>query len=907
MPSRPTRRSGKSSGAVLKVAGHNIPIPDPDDVLYPAAKFRRIDVVNYYASAAHYVLPHLRRRPVTLKRYPDGIHGEVFYEKDAPAFTPEWVKTFPVRRREGGPDIRYILINDRASLIWAASIDCLELHPFLHQVPQIDRPTHVVFDLDPGEGADIRQCAEVSLLLRDVLTGLRLKSFPKVSGSKGVQVYLPLNTGTSYGGTQPFAHAIAELLERRHPDLVVSEMPKNLRHGKVFIDWSQNADHKTTVGVYSLRAKRHRPYVSMPLRWQEIERALKQGEMEQLSFAPDAALLRARRVGDLFSSVLKLKQKLPKEFQHLASSTRAAAPTSRNTVRRQLRAQGTSVSGPKNLAEYEAKRRFDRTSEPLPVLPRRSAQGSRRRFVVQKHAASHLHYDLRLEMHDVLKSWVAPKGLPLEKGERHTGFQTEDHPIEYLEFEGVIPEGEYGGGTVMVWDIGTYEVVSGNYWKGELVVFLAGKKLKGEWTLARMTSGEEKTRWLITKTSANARPIPKKHRDVSAITGKSMEQIAGKGAAIWSANTGRVRLGRLGESTARESAPAKKVRASSEPQRSKPQRSATRTRLDKASPARLKPPQFIQPMKATAVTDLPEGDDWIYEVKWDGYRALALKDGNDVRLLSLKGKSLTPDFPGVTAAVREVGAGRAVIDGEIVAINSEGCPSFQMLQNRASLGREWQIVYYAFDLLNVDGKPLDSEPLAERKNKLKKILAGSTVRYNADLSGTVGAILQSVKAAGLEGVVAKRRDSLYRAGTRVTTWLKLKLNKSQEFVVGGYKPDGGSFQSVLAGYYEGAKLIFAGKVRQGFNPPSRARLLHQMRPFLTDRCPFANLPTSKKSHFGEGITSEEMAELCWLQPRLVAQISFTEWTNYGLLRHATFEGLRDDKTPRAVVREISQP
>jgi bifunctional non-homologous end joining protein LigD len=179
------------------------------------------------------------------------------------------------------------------------------------------------------------------------------------------------------------------------------------------------------------------------------------------------------------------------------------------------------------------------------------------------------------------------------------------------------------------------------------------------------------------------------------------------------------------------------------------------------------------------------------------------------------------------------------------------------------------------------------------------------VRYNANLSGSPEDIIQTIKAAGLEGVIGKKRDSLYRAGTRVTTWLKFKINKAQEFVIGGYKPDAGTFQSILVGYYDGKKLLFAGKVRQGFNPYARAKLLEAVRPRLTSKCPFDNLPTSRTSHFGEGITTEEMKELCWVKPKLVAQISFTEWTNYGLLRHATFEGLRDDKEPRAVVRELS--
>ena len=259
-------------------------ISHPEKVLYSAGRFTKGDVSDYYGRVAHLLLPHLKNRPVTLKRFPNGVHGEAFYEKDAPGFTPDWVKTFPVPRREGGPDINYILINDSRTLQWAANIAALELHPFLHRVPELDRPTSIVFDLDPGEGSTVLQCAEVAFLLRQVLTKLHLKSFPKVSGSKGIQVYVPLNMALSYGATQPLARAIAERLEKTYPERVVADMAKNLRVGKVFIDWSQNADHKTTVAVYSLRAKRARPYVSMPVRWQELTRALRKSDPKLLDF-----------------------------------------------------------------------------------------------------------------------------------------------------------------------------------------------------------------------------------------------------------------------------------------------------------------------------------------------------------------------------------------------------------------------------------------------------------------------------------------------------------------------------------------------------------------------------------------------------------------------------------------------
>ena len=850
----------------LKIGNRRVAVTNPDKVFYNAGKFTKLDVLNYYLRAAPFLLPHFRDRPVTLKRYPNGVHGEVFYEKDAPGYTPDWVRTFPVQRREGGPDINYILINDRQTLAWTANAAALELHPFLHRVPQLDRPTHVVFDLDPGEGAALAECIEIVFLLREVLTKLRLKSFPKVSASKGLQLYVPLNTATSYASTQLFAKTIAELLEREHPDLVVSDMAKNLRRGKVFIDWSQNADHKTTVGVYSLRATSNHPYVSMPVDWQELKRA----KTEALYFEAADALKRLKKRGDLFAPVLKLKQKLPREF---AARARTPTPAKMRTA------------SSKSLEKYAAKRDFSRTAEPAPGALRRSRQGSRRRFVIQKHAASHLHYDFRLEMHDLLKSWAVPKNLPLKEGETRTGFETEDHPIDYLEFEGVIPEGEYGGGTVMVWDIGIYEIQDGNYWKGSLTVYLSGKKLKGEWTLKRTDSDDGKPKWFITKTGGNARPVPKKRESVSTVTGRTMEQIAAERSAIW-----------------------RSKRSKQPPRRDELQlvRSPGRADARPSEHRQKKRPAFVKPMKATAVTEFPDEGDWIYEIKWDGYRALGLKHGDDVRFLSLKEKSLTSDFPGVAKALEGLAAETALIDGEIVAVDAQGRPSFQVLQNRKSLGAGWSVVYYAFDLLNLQGADLQRRPLDERKAKLKTLIAetGSPVlRYSAELSGTAAAVIRTVRAAGLEGVVAKKRDSLYRGGTRVTTWLKLKLNKAQEFVIAGYKPDAGSFQSILVGHYEGRDLIFAGKVRQGFNPTGRARLLKEMRPFLIDKCPFNNLPTSRKSHFGEGITDGEMAQLRWLKPKLVAQVSFTEWTTYGLLRHATFEGLREDKSAREIVRE----
>ncbi len=294
----------------VEVEGRNVALSNLDKVLYPSG-FTKGQVIQYYIGVSDYLLPHLRGRPVTLKRYPNGVQAPHFYEKDAPRFTPQWIQTFPVPRRSGESDIHYVLINDLPSLVWSANTANLEMHPFLSCVPDIQRPTSVVFDLDPGDGADVLSCAEVAFLLKEKLAGLGLESYAKVSGSKGMQMYAPLNTKVTYAETQPFARRLAEELEREHPDRILSEMAKSWRRGRVFIDWSQNADFKTTVCVYSLRAKSDTPYVSLPVSWEELRTALRRGRRESLYFEPDAALKRLEKTGDLFRPVLKQKQRLP--------------------------------------------------------------------------------------------------------------------------------------------------------------------------------------------------------------------------------------------------------------------------------------------------------------------------------------------------------------------------------------------------------------------------------------------------------------------------------------------------------------------------------------------------------------------------------------------------------------------
>jgi bifunctional non-homologous end joining protein LigD len=280
-----------------------------DKVLYPAVGFTKGQVIDYYIRVAPVLLPHLRDRPLTLKRYPEGVNGFFFYEKQCPAHRPRWIKTTKVASRRKAGHIDYCVMNDLAALVWVANLADLELHTFLHRAPAIERPTMMAFDLDPGPPADIVLCCRVGLWLKEIFDALKLQSFAKTSGSKGLQVYVPLNTAVTYDETKSFALTLAQRLEREHPDHVVSKMQKSLRKGKVLVDWSQNDEHKTTICVYSLRAK-ERPTISTPVAWDEVEAALDKNN--PLVFETEAVLKRVEKLGDLFEPVLKLKQKLPK-------------------------------------------------------------------------------------------------------------------------------------------------------------------------------------------------------------------------------------------------------------------------------------------------------------------------------------------------------------------------------------------------------------------------------------------------------------------------------------------------------------------------------------------------------------------------------------------------------------------
>jgi bifunctional non-homologous end joining protein LigD len=529
------------------------------------------------------------------------------------------------------------------------------------------------------------------------------------------------------------------------------------------------------------------------------------------------------------------------------------------------------------LKEYARKRNFEETAEPPAERERKSGH----RFVVQKHAASRLHYDFRLEMGGVLKSWAVPTGIPFAKGEKHLAVQVEDHPVSYINFEGTIPKGQYGGGSVMVWDKGIFSTDENSPLHeldaGKLHFTLEGKKLHGDWHLVRLRNGTE---WLLMKGGDRMKAVSRKSDDTSALSGKSMRHLSESGA-VWNSRPG---------------------------EQQNPVRSKTGNRHRKTGSS---PVVFVEPMKACVIDKPPASGDWIYEIKFDGYRAIALKNGADVRLFSRNENDFSSKFPAVVDAIASLGAEDAVIDGEIVALDAKGVSSFQLLQALEIGARPPPIFYYAFDLLQLNGGDLRRNPLVERKAQLQQLLknAPAPVRFSASFGDSAGKLLKQAKRLGLEGLIGKRADSLYESGKRNGAWIKLKLQREQEFVIGGYtNPEGlrVNFGALLVGFYENKKLKFCGKVGTGFDARLLGSLHSKLKTISREACPFVNLPELRGNHCSPRITVAEMKKCRWVRPEMVCQIRFSEWTCDEKLRQPVFLGLREDKDARDVVHEQTE-
>ncbi len=532
------------------------------------------------------------------------------------------------------------------------------------------------------------------------------------------------------------------------------------------------------------------------------------------------------------------------------------------------------------LEIYRDKRNFRRTPEPRGVAGK--SRGTS--FVIHKHAARRLHYDFRLEHDGVLISWAVPKGPSLDPGERRLAVKVEDHPLDYGAFEGNIPEGEYGAGAVIIWDQGRWlpegDPAAGLR-KGHLRFRLEGKKLAGEWSLVRMGKAAKagKENWLLIK--GRDRSATKKDilagKPKSAVSGKTIEQIRGSGPA--------------------ELKPANpEVRPARRAARSKNRKPKAKAK----SSASAKLPDFVELQLATLVDEVPNGDDWLHEVKLDGYRMLCRIDNGKVSFLTRSGLDWTGRVSSLSQAAAGLPCQSALLDGEVVVLNDSGVSDFGALQDALSRHDTSRLIYFAFDLLHLDGADLTAMPLTERKQRLSAVVkpdgsADGPIRYSHDVRGQGERLLGKACELGVEGIVSKRAGGLYRPG-RGREWLKIKCLARQEFVIIGFTDPAGSragFGALLLGYYsKDKKLLYAGKVGTGFNADALTKLRRRLGELEQDHTPLAELPARGERRGAH-----------WVKPALVAEVAFTGWTRDGRLRHPAFAGLREDKAAVEIFRE----
>lgn len=534
------------------------------------------------------------------------------------------------------------------------------------------------------------------------------------------------------------------------------------------------------------------------------------------------------------------------------------------------------------LETYRQKRNFRITPEPKGV--KRPLKKNGLSFCIQKHAASHLHYDFRLELNGVLLSWAVPKGPSLDPNDKRLAMHVEDHPLEYGDFEGIIPAKQYGGGTVLLWDKGTWipkEDPEVGYKKGKLKFDLAGDKLKGGWTLVRSHGskyGGDKA-WLLIKEDdafvrRDAQIVDDKPRSVA--TGRTIEEISVQRDRTWESNKSVKQNVKNGA--------VKKVTRSIDP-------SKTQDAVKRSMPA------FIEPQLATLVKTAPDDDGWIEEIKFDGYRMLCQIDQGQASLHSRNNKEWTANFPSIAEAAARLPVKSAWLDGEVVQMDERGRSSFQNLQNALSLNEESALLYYVFDIPYLNGFDLRNVPLLERKSLLELVMASppGPLRLSFHQVGNGSAFFRETCKLGLEGMIAKAAASKY-SGNRSRAWLKVKCGLRQELVIGGFtNPEGArvGLGALLLGVYENGQLRYSGKVGTGFNDAMLIKLRKQLADLELDKPAFSNPPRgaqAMRSH--------------WVKPVLVAEIEFTEWTNDGTLRHPSFQGLREDKVATEVIREL---
>jgi bifunctional non-homologous end joining protein LigD len=768
---------------LVQIRKRKIELSNLDKILFPEKNIIKAQVIEYYLKMAPAILYHIQGRPLSLVRFPDGIYGEKFFQKDKPTWTPDWIEYVNF---EIGKDIEYIIATEEATLVWLANLASIELHQVHSRVPKLNKPDYMVFDLDPPEGYKFENVVGIALELRTVLENYGYHTFVKTTGGKGVHIVVPIEPKWYYNKVFETAQLIAVPFVNERSKYLTLQIRKETRKGKVLVDIFRMRQAQTIIAPYSIRGSKYAP-VSMPLKWETLEKVKDPNEFNLLN-VPDIV----KAVGDAWEGINAYSTELHTEHK-------------KSTIKKtkSVLKESKKYKTPEQLKKYSEKRNPDKTPEPAAVISGSTGNS----FVIHRHQATRLHYDLRMEKDGVLRSWAVPKGLPPLPGIKRLAVQTEDHPLEYLKFEGIIPKGQYGGGKMWLYATGKYERYKEK--KNGFYFRFHSTEISGEF---RMHNTKDKE-WLLER--VNIPQIDWLHENIG-------------------------------------------------------------------------------PMLSQTRKNIPESDDYIYEVKWDGIRVLISLDENKITLRSRNNFDLTKKFPELLNAESSLRASCALLDGEIVCLDEEGKPDFGSVIQRMHRTSEAEIeramkkhpaYCYVFDILYLDGRPVVNEPLIKRREWVDDVIKKNTPFRVSEIVDDGKSLLKAVTEHGLEGVMAKERNSKYLPGKRTDSWYKIKVNQTAECYILGYTKGKGSGNELIGalhiGEYINDKIVYRGKVGSGFTEKSIKEIYTELK----------KIKESKKI-IKDKIINEK--QTTWLEPMLVCEIKYLSITKDNYYRGAVFLRLRPD-------------
>ncbi len=760
----------------VEVGKRTLELSNLDKLLYPEDGVVKAEVIEYYLKLAPTILHHLKGRPLSLVRFPDGIHGEQFFQKNRPEWAPDWVDYI---RLGGDRKKEYVVATEEAALVWLANLACLEIHQ-MHSIRiHPDKPDYIVYDLDPPEGFDFPELKIIAYRIKEYLEQHGYHTFVKTTGGKGLHVVTPIDPEYTFEEAFQAAKKLMSPFVDRQPNCTL-HIVKESRKGRVLIDIYRNRPSQTIISAYSLRG-RLGATASVPLAWERLETLNATSEMNLR-----AAIEQVEEEGDPWESIRAWSVPL-----HTDKRKRAAKTLEKNPKRKT----------PEQLEEYEKKRDFGKTAEPEPIPD----DGGGNRFVIQRHHASHLHYDLRLEKDGVLLSWAVPRGMPPLPGVKRLAVQTEDHPLKYLTFEGEIPKGEYGGGMMWVYANGRYEITKEK--KNGFYFRLNGPHVNAEYRMHLMKDKE----WLMER-----------------VDSPQQNMLAG----------------------------------------------------------------FVKPMLADSRKRPPKGE-FIYEVKWDGIRAIFLLNEGELTIYSRNGNIITDKFPELDIPQEAFRVNNGVFDGEIVCLDKEGKADFKKVIRRLMTKRVVDVengsrrspaFAYLFDCLYMDGRSLLRDPLIRRRAWLE-----DSVRIDKSyrISETVEdgeALFEAAKSLGVEGIMAKDPHGRYSVGKRSEAWLKVKVKHTRDCFIIGFTTTESDRKNFFGAIQVAEKnddgLIYRGRVGTGFDDFLLKHLKEKMDELIIDE-----KPIQAEAH--------EEKKTIWINPTLQCEVEFSMITDNGTFRDPVFRKLID--------------